>query len=176
MLASFAPSILPRFVPLLAASLALGGCLRPEQPLTMAFVEADHAIYMKPGTSTIKGEGFLRKSVGTLGSLARCSGQKVILVPSTPYFDAWVDIYKKGGAVAEADDLAGKHKSALRITQCDMQGKFEFEDLPAAKWHVMMEVYYEKERFWFVGGPMVNTVQTWPNKTSRVILANPNRV
>lgn len=160
----------------MVVGLLLVGCLRPEQPFTMAFSESDHAAFMKPGTATIKGEGFLRKTVGTLGSLARCSGQKVILVPSTPYFDAWVDIYKKGGAVAEADDLAPKHKSALRITQCDMQGKFEFDELPAAKWHVMMEVYYEKEKFWFVGGPMVNEVTTREGKTSRVILANPNRV
>lgn len=149
--------------------LALAGC-RGEVEKTIAFSAVEHQPYAANGTATIDGEGFLRRPNGLL---ARCSGAYVYLVPATPYFREWVEINRKGGAVANAKELAGAHQSAIRKVQCDMQGRFLFTQLPAGKWYAVTRVSYDGAE-WNAAQTLTAEIETKAGEVVKAILANPN--
>lgn len=160
---------------LAAAGLALGGCTSVEKKLP--FDAKVHNGALAKGTATIEGEGFLRRKNAWL---ARCSGEVVYLVPDTPYFREWVEIYRSGNTIENAPALNAQHKGAVRKTQCNMQGKFTFENLPAGKWLVATRVTYDSEATISIL-PMydytfLTEVETKAGETTSVILSNPNRI
>jgi hypothetical protein len=165
----------PRLGPValgVVASLALGGCMRPEVEKRVAFNSADHAAWMAKGSATITGEGFLRRPNGFL---ARCSGGKVFLVPASAYFREWVEIRKGGGQVANARGLDAAHESAVRTTQCDATGRFLFENLPTARWLVVTRISYEGQA-WNAHLTLATEIETKAGEVANVILSNPNRI
>ena len=178
-----------RLATLASATLLLAACVRPEHQLAHHYEARQHAPYRASGTATIRGEGFIRRANG---ALVRCSGERVYLVPATPYFDAWVDVYLTGGVVADADGRARLHSPIVRVTQCDSRGRFAFEDLPEGVWHVLAYLDYEEFLLGYsvssdygrgfgvinytMSENMQTKVETRAGKTTRVVLANPNRV
>lgn len=160
---------------LAAAGLALGGCASVEK--TLPFDAKTHAAALAKGTARIEGEGFIRRRNAWL---ARCSGEVVYLVPDTPYFREWVDIYRSGNTIENAPALNERHKGAVRRTQCNMKGQFTFENLPAGKWLVATRVTYDSEATISIL-PMydytfLTEVETKAGETTPVILSNPNRI
>ena len=155
-----------------AVSLTLQACARPEIAMTVAYEEKDHAAWMASGTAEISGEGFIRRPNARL---ARCSGGRVRLAPASPYFREWVRIIRRGGNAANARQLAQAHKNAIRTTQCNMQGRFTFENLPAGKWFVLTQVTYEDEDT-SDNSTFITEVETKAGEAAKVILSNPNRV
>lgn len=160
---------------MLAASLVLGvalaGCGAAVEK-TVAFDDAAHAPWLAKGKSSIEGEGFLRRPNGWL---ARCSGGFVYLVPATPYFREWADVYRAGNRIANARALNEGHAKAIRKTQCNMQGKFEFTELPAGKWIVVTRVSYDGSE-WNSDSTLMTDVETRQGETAKAILSNPNRI
>lgn len=154
-----------------AGMLALAGC-RGEVEKAIVFSAAEHQPYAAKGTAAIDGEGFLRRPNGWL---ARCSGGYVYLVPATPYFREWMQIYIKGGSVANAKELSGAHQSAMRKTQCDMQGRFSFSDLPPGKWYALTKVSYDGKE-WKSDQTLFAEVETKAGGVVKAILANPNGI
>lgn len=138
----------------------------------VAFDGAEHAAYIAKGKASIDGEGFLRRPNGWL---ARCSGGVVYLVPATPYFREWVEVYRAGNRIANSAELNESHSKAIRKTQCTMQGKFQFADLPAGKWILVTRVTYDGNE-WNSDSTLVAEVETRPGETATAILSNPNRI
>lgn len=160
----------------MAGSLGLGlltaSCLQSSVEKKIAFAEADHTTWIAKGTSRIDGEGFIRRPNAWL---ARCSGGFVYLVPATPYFREWVEVYRSGARLANAKELHSEHSTAIRKTQCDMQGRFLFADLPAGKWILVTRVTYNGQA-WSDDSTLVTEVETRTGEVAKTILSNPNRI
>jgi hypothetical protein len=156
---------------LAAAGLAMGACAATVEK-KVAFEAKAHAPWAAKGTASIEGEGFFRRPNAWL---ARCSGGIVYLVPDTPYFREWVEIFRAGNKPENAEALNAAHKSALRKTQCNMQGKFTFENLPAARWLVVTRVTYEGYAL-TDDSTFLTEVETKVGDKTPVILSNPNRI
>lgn len=152
---------------LLAAS-----CMRGEVEKKVAFDGKDHAAWIAKGTATIEGEGFLRRPNG---SLARCSGGIVYLVPATAYFREWVEVYRSGARIANARDLNEGHAKAIRKTQCDMLGRFLFPELPGGKWIIVTRVTFDGPG-WNDDSTLVTEIETKQGEIAKAILSNPNRI
>jgi hypothetical protein len=150
----------------------LGACMQKE--LGTPFALADHAAHLAKGTASIVGEGFIRRPNARL---ARCSGEHVYLIPDTAYFREWIDIRKSGARVANSAELYQTHQSALRSVQCDQNGRFEFADLPPAKWFVLTRMSYRSESEAFAANALfVAQTETKAGESTSVILSNPNRI
>lgn len=155
------------------ALLFLAACL-PQKEIGARFSLSDHQAWMTKGDSGVDGEGFIRRPNGWL---ARCSGNKVYLVPASPYFREWIDIRRSGAQVANAAELTKTHREAQRETQCDQRGRFAFSDLPAGKWLVITRISYESRTDNFSEDALyVAEVETRPGQRADVILSNPNRI
>lgn len=153
-------------------SLVVGGCLQTSVEKKIACAGADHAAWIAKGKASIDGEGFIRRPNG---GLARCSGGFVYLVPATPYFREWVEVYRSGARLENAKDLHANHASAIRKTQCTMQGRFEFAELPAGKWILVTRVTYNGQA-WSDDSTLVTEVETRAGEATKAILSNPNRI
>ncbi len=153
-------------------ALVTAACLRGEVEKKVAFDDASHAAWIGKGKSAIEGEGFIRRPNGWL---ARCSGGVVYLVPATPYFREWVEVYQAGNRLANARALNESHSKAIRKTQCDMQGRFAFSELPAGKWIAVTRVTYEGQA-WSDDSTLLTEIETRQGETAKAILSNPNRI
>lgn len=151
----------------------LVACL-PQREMKASFSLSDHQPWAAKGNAGVDGEGFIRRPNGWL---ARCSGNKVYLVPASAYFREWIDIRRSGAVVANAAELTKLHREAQRETQCDQRGRFAFSDLPAGKWFVITRISYEARTDTFSEDALyVTEVETVPGKRADVILSNPNRI
>lgn len=156
-----------------AALAFLAACL-PQREMNAKFSLADHQAWMTKGNAGVDGEGFIRRPNGWL---ARCSGNKVYLVPASAYFREWIDIRRSGAVVANSVELTKLHREAQRETQCDQRGRFAFSELPAGKWFVITRISYEASTDTFSEDALyVTEVETFPAKRADVILSNPNRI
>jgi hypothetical protein len=156
---------------LVAVGLVMGACAASVDK-KVAFDAKGHAAFVGKGTAKIEGEGFFRRPNAWL---ARCSGGVVYLMPDTPYFREWAEVFRAGNRFEDAEALNAAHKTALRKTQCNMQGKFSFENLPAAKWMVVTRVTYEGYAL-SDDSIFLTDVETKTGETTPVILSNPNRI
>jgi hypothetical protein len=164
---------LARTAALIGVVIGTGGCAsRTEVEKKVAFNEAAHAPWMAKGDATIRGEGFLRRPNG---SLVRCAGELVYLVPASPYFREWAEVYRSGGRLANPEALNAAHGKAVRRTQCQMTGRFEFADLPAGKWLVVSRIAYQ-ERIGSDDSTLLAEVETKAEGVTLAILSNPNRI
>lgn len=127
----------------LSVAIALGACAYPAPPLTVrtAYVAEEHEPYLRAGSSIIRGQGFLRQRGG---GTVTCAGSDVFLMPATPYFRELTDIVRTGRQVPAG--VSVRQIPSVRIGQCDAQGNFSFQKLPAANWIVSTHVV------WSVGG------------------------
>lgn len=157
--------------------LGLSACgPREEIEKKIAFSDKDHSAWMVKGEAEISGEGFLRRSDATL---ARCSGGVVYLVPATPYFQEWIEVYRSGARIANPKALHEAHGKAIRKTQCDATGRFTFSDLPQGKWLLVTRIGYEsryQRRAEHDDSTLVTTVETKAGEKAKAILSNPNRI
>ena len=154
------------------ALLTLGGCLLRKEAVAVAFDAAEHAPWQAKGTAGIDGEGFLRRPNAFL---ARCSGGIVYLLPDTTYFRDFLRIRKSGVYVEDDPAVREAFAKGARQTQCNMNGRFYFQELPAGKWHVALRISYEGEA-WRDQSSLLAEVETKPGEVSKVILSNPNRI
>lgn len=152
--------------------LTLGGSLLRKEAIAVAFDPAEHAPWQAKGTAHIDGEGFLRRPNAFL---ARCSGGIVYLLPDTTYFREFLRIRKSGVYVENDPAVREAFAKGARQTQCNMNGRFYFEDLPAGKWHVALRISYEGEA-WRDQSSLLAEIETKSGEVSKVILSNPNRI
>ena len=156
----------------MSAVLMLAGCLTRKEGVAVAYDANEHAAWAVKGTARIDGEGFLRRPNAWL---ARCSGGVVYLVPDTTYFRDYVRIRRSGAFVEDDAKTKAAFDKSVRKTQCNMNGRFTFEELPAAKWFVALRISYEGPA-WENESSLVTEVETKAGETAKVILSNPNRI
>lgn len=142
---------LDQFATITLLSIVLSGCQMPKDlsSLTSGMLtgpandvpinEADFAAYAKDGNAKLDGQAFLRLSNGGVKS---CAGSEVLLAPATDY-DLKVMNKFLFSRLDSALQYAGPAAKYWRESQCDVEGKFSFEDLPAGKWVVLTEVTFD---------------------------------
>ncbi|MCA0401127.1 MAG: hypothetical protein LCH38_09955 [Proteobacteria bacterium] len=155
----------------ISAGLLLSACGESVEK-KVSFSAPDHKAWSGKGDGSISGEGFLRRPNGLL---ARCSGSYVYLLPDSAYFREIVAVYRRGDRIAPGANLDGIHDSVVRKTQCDMQGRFTFDDLPAAKWVLFTRIDYDGPA-WNADFTLVTEAQTRAGARTKIILSNPNRI
>lgn len=125
---------------LTVALLLLAGCAAPPPPAPMdlqsQFSPQDVQAFLGIGTGAVKGQGFLRQRGG---GVVTCAGAPVQLIPATPYFREFLHQLRIGRRPGP-DQSLDSYRTYFRRSNCDAQGNFEFDNLPAGSWFVMTEV------------------------------------
>lgn len=152
-------------------TLLLSGCGETVEK-KVGFSLPSHAAWQAKGNAAIDGEGFLRRPNGWL---ARCSGGFVYLVPASDYFREIIEVYRKGDRLAASQNLEGVNSPVVRKTQCNMQGKFAFSELPPGKWIAFTRIDYDGAE-WLADLTLVGEVETKAGTVTKTILSNPNRI
>lgn len=130
-------------VSLVAASfsaLFLAGCglVPPSEPIDFPINAAEMAGYDKPGTGSVKGEGFLKQRGG---GVVTCAGNDVIITPATSYWIQRLQAVRGGQPVRPPTNPAAL--SVRKASKCNSRGEFEFSGLAAGKWLAVTTVLWE---------------------------------
>ncbi|MEN9018068.1 MAG: hypothetical protein ABF331_06145 [Hellea sp.] len=123
------------------------------------------------GDAKVFGSSFLRQSGGGVVS---CAGTQVGLIPASSYADERISyLYgnlQKGYNPNKSIDIANSsYINDMRITTCDVDGKFEFNNIPAG-------VYYLTTRIeWMVGyrkqgGALMQRLEITEGESKRIVL------
>lgn len=96
-----------------------------------------HKPYTQDGTTTVKGRGVVRPPQG---KTVTCAGSKVLLLPATPFFRKALDRIRTGEGLQIEEKQDPRYQALFKESQCDRQGNFTFESVPAGHWFVMMAV------------------------------------
>lgn len=121
------------------SSVVLTGCVAPPREqvaVKTPFDLAEHAPFRESGKGSVQGQGFLRQAGG---GTVTCAGSTVVLLPATPFFKEFVDLYI-AGKTPTVTPPPGDRAPLFRRSQCDAQGNFSFESVPPANWTIMTEV------------------------------------
>lgn len=123
------------------AVLILSGCqaLQP-QPVVerkVAFPVQEYEALEMEGSSTVKGQFFMTTRGGEVKYGA---GRDIALTPVTSYTTEATQVAMSGRAIAPADPRA---QAYTKKSIADGSGNFEFNNLPAGKYYVAGEMFWE---------------------------------
>jgi hypothetical protein len=157
-------------VTFLAATLGGCGLAPPSPPVTLQtqFIGSEHNAYLATGTASIDGQGFLRQKGG---GVVTCAGSKVALIPATPFFREALGHLRAGRKVAAMEQLDSSYRPLLKQSQCDAQGNFHFQGLPAGKWFIFTEVKWTvgyKQQ----GGTLLREIELLPGRSEKALLSD----
>ncbi len=154
---------------------AASGCASPDrfanQPPVVPLVAFDgksHSAYLQPGTSTLVGQGFLRQRGG---GIVTCAGNGVLALPATQFFRERVAKLGTGYGGTVVDDVTPGYGAVVRSGQCDAQGNFKLEGLPAGEWLVLTEVRW-RIGYNNQGGYLLREVATAAGQAQQVLLSD----
>ena len=130
---------------LVLAIVSLAGCVAPPpQPTIQSeFLPSEHEAYRVTGATKVSGQAFLRQRGG---GTVTCAGAPVLLLPATNYFRDAVSVSRQTDEFRSLVSIASAYRSVSRMSQCDAQGNFQFDEIPGRAWLVVTEVR------WTVGG------------------------
>lgn len=147
-------------------------------PIIAAFDYQKSLDMIGPGTATLRGSALLRQSGG---GVVTCAGNKVLLIPATPYAEERINfIYGPTQTGLVDPDLPPplfepnppEYWKAMRYSLCDAQGYFEFDGVKAGKYFVTTNVSwtvgYLKQ-----GGNLLGPVVIAEGEKRTVILSAP---
>ena len=118
------------------AALLLCGCMERTVPVYGDAGDTDSGQYRQAGTASIIGQGLMRQQ----GSqVVTCAGSTVLLLPDLPQTHQALDAMYSG---YDPKWNSEKWANVRRSTTCDTQGNFAFNQLPAAKWYVLVTVVW----------------------------------
>jgi len=119
----------------------LVGCAAPVQVVPVRripFPEAEYLALPKTGTSTVKGQAFLKTRGGDVKTAA---GSQVFLNPLTSYSIQWYESsYLPNRPIENYDPRLDAY---MRIQQADGSGRFAFKNVPAGEYFVTTAVTWE---------------------------------
>ncbi len=111
------------------------------------FNDLDHELYRMNGENVVSGQAFLRQKGG---NVVTCAGEQVIMYPDTPYFNSRDTFIAETSALSNRCQITFvQDKNAEtynRLSQCDAQGNFEFNKVPAGNYIINVAVK------WYSGG------------------------
>lgn len=156
------------------ASLFLAGCIPAvvEQPILSSYDRGEISWSLKKGSGIIEGNGFLRRNDGML---VKCAGQEVSLVAAGTYAtERFTKLYGNylGGynKYRDVEDAQAGYNQDMKITICDVDGKFEFKDVAAGKYYVATYVGWLIANQW-QGGNLSKLIEVKEGETLKVILS-----
>ncbi len=129
-------------MPAIVAAVSAGcvGHYRPASAtwrMESVFSRADHAAFSRKGQATVRGQGFV-KTRG--GDVKTCAGEKVFLVPDTPYFREWLKHVSSGESIIGLDPAMNDY---MRESIGDAGGNFEFTAVPPGAYVVATNIEWE---------------------------------
>ena len=149
----------------LIVATAITGCHRPHQ-MSTPFDEREFLPYLGLGTSTIKGQAFL-KTRG--GEVRYGAGNTVHLVPVTSYSkELW-----EASLYNQVTGLDQRWVIYNRSVIADGSGNFEFKNIPAGEYHISCAIFWEyftKDGPKRTGAVVKKQRKVRPNETVRVML------
>jgi hypothetical protein len=107
----------------------------PEQAIPPGLA-AEYAAYRAAGTASISGQAFLRTLGGDVRLAAGC------LVTAEPATTVAVEYMKRIDLRPNWPEAV----AARRAVTADAEGRFTFEGLPAGRWLVVTEIYWQVPR------------------------------
>lgn len=119
--------------------LTLTGCAVPQvQPIErIAFPENEYIQLKKIGTSTVKGQAFLKTRGGDVKVAA---GEKVWLNPVTSYSNQWYESHLLNRPLGTADPRQDQY---IKETTADGSGRFAFRNVPSGDYYITTKVLWE---------------------------------
>lgn len=129
---------------LLVALILLSGCATVNEPVKMqvAFNHAEHEMFKRSGSHTVKGQAFLRQRNG---GVVTCAGNAVLMFPDTPFFREFIKIVDSGKKpeITKTELIPENWRSIIKNSQCDAQGNFSFTNIPTGQWIVVTTVVWQ---------------------------------
>ena len=168
-----------RLVPLLV----LASCVQT-QSVNFLYNADDYVKHRKFGTSVVYGQAFLRQRGG---GVVLCAGELVLLLPNTGPFKESVAIGRSGKRpVAVSGHKDGvfrdrvtdpQFKDVIRKAQCDAQGNFRFEKVPAANWIIYSRVSWQVGKYNIEqGSDLVSEITPKSGEELQILLTDKNRI
>ncbi len=156
-----------------AMVILLAGCAAPKTvTLTNSFDPDAVAWASKKGTAKLVGSAVIQ----TTGGIPRtCAGRQVALVPVSTYSSERVlNIYGSTakGYVSRQPNMerVPAYEATFRLTACDGQGAFEFDDLPAGEFFAITQVVWQAREYVVEGGVLMLRVSVEDGKTKKIVL------
>lgn len=163
------------FTPLIVVIVMFISCVQKSTyVIKTPFHAEDWRIGIETGNSNLVGQAIL-KTKG--GDVKTCAGEEVILMPYNAYTEELYTVAKQG-RFDNASNFDPSIKNYCKVTTCDDNGDFKFENLPSGKWLLYTRVVWEepgKNSSTVQGGDMVQIVQTTENDTQKVYLTGDDR-
>lgn len=172
-----------KYVLLLAfISIQLTGCntLGPTKIFIKSDFNSDKAKkLLEPGDNAITGSALIRQRGGGVVS---CAGNRVVLVPATKYaHERMASIYgndNKGysthgfvGKQIEFSNSNPEYLSLIKVTQCDAQGYFKFNNLSDGAFFVTTSIVWQVNNYFKEGGSLMHRVELFDGTTKNIVLA-----
>lgn len=160
-----------RFVWVVLVALGLQACQAARIGSEFDPGQADYAL--KKGRGRIDGQAFLRRDYGRLVTAA---GERVFLIPATPYAVARFDSMfggdmrsYYGNAVEDPPDSYYRYR---RETKVDMTGKFSFEGIAPGRYIVATRIFWTEPRSYLTrGGAVYDIVEVRNDETTTAIIS-----
>lgn len=134
----------------LMLGLTLPSCMVAEPiPVASTFSASEVAFINEQGTNTVKGSAFIRQRGG---GVVNCAGNDVDLIPKGEYSAERMEViygtttsssYRQAWGSPRLAPFADGYLSHLRTTTCDVDGKFEFQNVAAGSYFIVTEVVWE---------------------------------
>ena len=164
-----------KLAPVIVAIVMILSCVQQETyTIKTPFRSEDWSLGIKTGNCNLEGQAFL-KTKG--GDVKTCTGEEVILMPYNAYTEELYAVAKQGN-FDNASNFDPRIKNYCKVTTCDDNGDFKFENLPSGKWLLYTRVVWEVpggNSSSVQGGDMVKIVQTAENDTQKVYLTEEDR-
>ena len=148
---------------LIILCLYLIGCGVPKVSTLNQFHESEVESYKQQGNAVVKGQLFSRTNSGDVKSGA---GKEVYLIPNTPYFNERNQILKE--CKQPENEIDSTAKSFVKTDIVDLQGNFEFSNIPAGKYLVTSQLYWTIPS----GGPYGGVQMTGSFKVAEIAVTD----
>lgn len=136
--------------------------------------DAHEAAYvLVSGTGRIEGQAFLRRDYGRLVTAA---GERVFLIPATPYAVARFHAMFGGDLRAywgeEVEEPPPEYYNYRRETKVDMRGRFLFENLAPGRYIVATRVFWTEPASYLTrGGGIYDIVEVRKGEATQAVIS-----
>jgi hypothetical protein len=131
----------------LFASVAVFGCGSRPPIILPPLDESEYRSFAAPGTAKITGSAFL---VTKGGDIKRGAARQVFLIPETSFLtarvkatDDWYPTFDWLGFSGTDSETIAKAWGHTRITVADVDGKFAFTKVPAGKYLIETQLFWQ---------------------------------
>lgn len=159
------------------ATLVVAGCSTTQKvQLSSNFDEKAVAHLLGPGPNQITGSALIRQGGG---GVVTCAGGVVYLMPVTPYAKEWAryvygsdleGYHRTGGAGVEFTNLNLQFAGSVRMTNCNAQGFFAFNDVADGDFYVFTKINWRVGGD-IQGGSLMKTASVRGGQKKEIVLA-----